>query len=922
MNKLFTYLILPILALNSLSTFAQNQHFNCGLSQKLEELYATDPKLRADQEKMLLNAKHMKNEKGATSVVYTIPIVFHIIHQYGSENISDAQVINQVAVLNRDYRLKNLDTASIVPEFKKLIADISIEFKLATKDPLGNCTNGIEHIYSHETNVGDDNSKLSGWHRDQYLNVWVVTSMKNGVAGYAFYPSAVEGSGFIRDGVIILNEHVGNIGTGSEGNSRALTHEIGHWLGLPHVWGDNNTPGQACGDDGIEDTPVTKGHSSCLTNDLTKASCTFFTSSIYKFTDVRNNTGIIDPTNVPGSTQRINFGSFKATNVSSNPTDSLRFSYSNWPLGAPQASSDTVYSHLTGSIDPTKYFEVTLSQNIEEIGTLKGIDFSFQRNFTGPRSFAVRSSIDNFTTNLTPTSNNDMLKIHSNSFFSYKDTNVNIDGSHINLLMPAFHNFPAPITFRIYAWNAEDALGTFSIDNFTITDSTGVIENTQNYMEYSYCSTRMFTLDQRDVMRYSIESSISGRSNLVTSDNHIKTGIDIVSPNPCTPIADFNSSKNSLCLGSSVQFRDASWNADVTSWSWTFEGGTPATSTDQNPLITYNSSGYKKVTLSVTNGTGTNEVVRSNYIFVSDPWADYTGPASNTLDTDKSYWFLFDNPENNFAKFQIAYGQGYDKSNCFKLNNYKNTDAALSYTSDWFYNKRLGGNKDALITPSFDLSHTTGINFTFKYAYATNGTLLTTVGSNTADIVENVIVYTSKDCGSTWTPSPGSIPASNKIKPQDLLTAGFAGGNDFTPANNSQWKTFTMPYYANSTDRNVRFKIEFNSSDVSNNFYIDDVNLTGTLGLVSNEINDLGFTVYPNPLSANQSINISYIAGDNPVELILRDVQGKIIHTEKIDKTNTEVNHTLELSKTLNSACYFLEVKSGEFSTIKKVVVL
>ena len=131
-----------------------------------------------------------------------------------------------------------------------------------------------------------------------------------------------------------------------------------------------------------------------------------------------------------------------------------------------------------------------------------------------------------------------------------------------------------------------------------------------------------------------------------------------------------------------------------------------------------------------------------------------------------------------------------------------------------------------------------------------------------------------------------------------------------------------MPYYANSTDRNVRFKIEFNSSDVSNNFYIDDVNLTGTLGLVSNEINDLGFTVYPNPLSANQSINISYIAGDNPVELILGDVQGKIIHTEKIDKTNTEVNHTLELGKTLNSACYFLEVKSGEFSTIKKVVVL
>ena len=114
MNKLFTYLILPLVALISLNSYAQTDHFQCGLDQRLRELYAADPKLEADQAKMLYNARHYKMEKGEKATVYTIPVVFHIIHQYGEENISDAQVINQVAILNRDYRLKNDDTVDIV----------------------------------------------------------------------------------------------------------------------------------------------------------------------------------------------------------------------------------------------------------------------------------------------------------------------------------------------------------------------------------------------------------------------------------------------------------------------------------------------------------------------------------------------------------------------------------------------------------------------------------------------------------------------------------------------------------------------------------------------------------------------------------------------------------------------------------------
>lgn len=196
---------------------------------------------------------------------FVIPIVFHIIHQYGSENISDAQIRDAVEGMNEDFQLRNADTSLIVAAFKNLKGNAQFELRLATKDPNGNCTNGIDRIYSNETNIGDDGSKLNVWPRNKYLNVWVVKAISSGAAGYSMYPSSVvnypQG-----DGVMILSTYVGSIGTGSVGTSRALTHEVGHWSDLEHTWGSTNQPGVSCGDDGVSDTPITKGFTSCNTN--------------------------------------------------------------------------------------------------------------------------------------------------------------------------------------------------------------------------------------------------------------------------------------------------------------------------------------------------------------------------------------------------------------------------------------------------------------------------------------------------------------------------------------------------------------------------------------------------------------------------------------------------------------------------------
>lgn len=202
--------------------------------------------------------------RSANSVVYIIPLVFHVIHEYGPENISDDQIKDAVRILNRDYRKLNADTANIIPDFVSLAADIEVEFRLATIDPNGHCTNGIDRIVSYRTHIGDDNAKFNPWPRNKYLNIWTVGTFggsHTGAAAYAYLPGSVPNANV--DGVIALSDYVGSIGTSSVTNSRTLTHEIGHCFNLQHPWGNTNQPGVACGDDQVGDTPLTKGWDHC-----------------------------------------------------------------------------------------------------------------------------------------------------------------------------------------------------------------------------------------------------------------------------------------------------------------------------------------------------------------------------------------------------------------------------------------------------------------------------------------------------------------------------------------------------------------------------------------------------------------------------------------------------------------------------------
>ncbi|HEU4716907.1 MAG TPA: M43 family zinc metalloprotease, partial [Bacteroidia bacterium] len=264
-------ILLQTVALCALLPFAVNAQqggFPCGSSyynDLMKQLHPAEVNA-AEQELQQETDYALQHQQDRTTTSYIIPVVFHIVHDYGAENISDAQILDEMMILNRDYAKLNPDTGSIIPQFMTIASETNIEFRLATIDPDGNCTNGIDRIASKKTYQADDASKLNPWPRQKYLNVWVVNSIgANGVAGYAYYPSSVDGIGLNIDGVLILSNYIGSIGTSSPTTSRALTHEIGHWMNLSHPWGSTNSPGVACGDDGIPDTPKTKGWNHCPT---------------------------------------------------------------------------------------------------------------------------------------------------------------------------------------------------------------------------------------------------------------------------------------------------------------------------------------------------------------------------------------------------------------------------------------------------------------------------------------------------------------------------------------------------------------------------------------------------------------------------------------------------------------------------------
>ncbi|NEN23877.1 T9SS type A sorting domain-containing protein [Cryomorpha ignava] len=271
------YLSFIAILLFANSSFAQDSdhsdHYSCGITEQTEAFFNAYPGQRAIAAQASAEleefTRNYQESPYRDDVLKIIPVVFHVIHANGEENISNAQIESAIQVMNDDYKALNSGVNFVVSAFQGIIGNVNFEFRLARLDPDGNCTNGIVRIIDDETYTGGENLKAisPSWGRDSYLNIWVCSSIESGAAGYTYTPANVNGSfGALADGIVINHDYVGDMGTSNLNKSHALTHEVGHWANLPHTWGAGNSPGlpgNCSGDDGVSDTPLTIGWTTC-----------------------------------------------------------------------------------------------------------------------------------------------------------------------------------------------------------------------------------------------------------------------------------------------------------------------------------------------------------------------------------------------------------------------------------------------------------------------------------------------------------------------------------------------------------------------------------------------------------------------------------------------------------------------------------
>lgn len=246
----------------------------CGTVQHFKSTNP-DHRLRTIRfEQWLTERKRLREDNGGarrSAAAYRIPVVVHVIHN-GEEigtgaNISEAQILSQIRVLNEDFNRQNADAVNTPAVFASVAGSLDIEFVLALQDPDGQATNGIVRVDGNRPSWSmTDNyelKSLSYWPAEEYMNIWVV-NLTNGHAGYAQFPQSdlagMENSSTNRltDGIVIWHRAFGSEDDGNFdldrvfNKGRTATHETGHFLGLNHIWGDES---DCDGTDYVADTP-------------------------------------------------------------------------------------------------------------------------------------------------------------------------------------------------------------------------------------------------------------------------------------------------------------------------------------------------------------------------------------------------------------------------------------------------------------------------------------------------------------------------------------------------------------------------------------------------------------------------------------------------------------------------------------------
>ena len=232
----------------------------CGFNRRMDLLKSGNPdfEMQLRRDEVLLQSSLNNNSLIRSSeVIHTIPVVVHVLYFDSTQNVSDAQIQSQIDVLNEDFGRTNVDKINTPPPFVPAASGTDFRFCLATKDPNGVQTNGIERrqVMNQQFQHGSDmkhysTGGLDAWDVDRYLNIWVC-NLGSQILGYGDLPSSVHSNeygvvvtytAFGRNGSAVAPYHLG----------RTVTHEISHCFNLYHIFSET---GNCAGSDQVNDTP-------------------------------------------------------------------------------------------------------------------------------------------------------------------------------------------------------------------------------------------------------------------------------------------------------------------------------------------------------------------------------------------------------------------------------------------------------------------------------------------------------------------------------------------------------------------------------------------------------------------------------------------------------------------------------------------
>ncbi len=353
----------------------------------------------------------------------------------------------------------------------------------------------------------------------------------------------------------------------------------------------------------------------------------------------------------------------------------------------------------------------------------------------------------------------------------------------------------------------------------------------ENIMDYSSCPT-MFTTQQANFMNLVLNGGpflspfntygFASRASLVTNNSGcVTTG---------APIADFTASATSICVGQTVTFTNNTNGTAPLTYSWSFQGGNPATSSATNPQVTYPTAGTYSVTLTATNSNGSNQAVKTGYITVSGVQALPMSEGFESTTFPPTGWIL-NNPDAGITWVRTASASGYSQS------------SASTYLNCYSYN--AANQRDWLITPNYNFSGVTSGRLKFDYAYARYSTSST----------DSLAVMYSTDCGATWT-------QLWKKGGSSLQTRTTTTTSNFQPSS-TQWKTDSITLTTGiAGNSSVRFAF-VGINNYGNNMYLDNINIYN-VGTVTPQVPVVDFVGAPTTVVVGNSVAFTDLSTNTP----------------------------------------------------------